>query len=139
SQSQGVGVLAVFEGTIILIRIYRHPMRRWMLEIPRGSVEPGHSLEETVRREVAEEVGGVVTGMTTHLGRSVSDTSLCNGLLDLFHAELSAIGTPQLSEGIADIVRVTPAGFEGLLLRGEMEDGHAIAAFTQARLRGLLP
>ncbi len=135
---QGVGVLAVFQETIILIRIYRHAMRRWMLEIPRGSVEPGRSLEDTVHCEVAEEIGGTVSRMT-HLGWSASDTSLCNGRLDLFHAELTEIGRPQLSEGIGDIVRVTPAEFETLLLNGGMEDGHAVAAYAKAKLRGLLP
>lgn len=135
---QGVGVLALYQGAIILVRIYRHPVRRWMLEIPRGSVEAGHSLEETVHREVAEEIGGTVTRMV-HLGRSVSDTSLCTGCLDLFYAELSEIGQPQLSEGIGDIITVTPAEFEGLLRRSEIDDGHAIAAYTHARLKGLLP
>ncbi|MDO8608266.1 MAG: NUDIX hydrolase [Phaeospirillum sp.] len=138
AQRQGVGVLPVFQGTIVLIRIYRHSMRRWMLEIPRGSVEFGRSLEQTVRSEIAEEIGGIVTAMT-HIGHSVNDSSLCDGRLDLFHAEVSEIGTPQLAEGIADIIRVTPAEFDKLLLRGEMEDGHGIAAYTQARLRGLLP
>jgi ADP-ribose pyrophosphatase len=134
---QGIGVLALLDGNIVLVRIYRHPVRRWLLEIPRGSVEPGHSLEETVHREVAEEVGGSVTRLV-HLGRSTSDTSLCTGVLDLYFAELSGVGIPQLSEGIGAIEAVSPAGFEDLLRRGEMEDGHAIAAFTQARLRRLV-
>jgi len=138
SNLKGVGILAVSAGRIALIRIFRHAMGRWLLEIPRGAVEDGDSLETTVRREVAEEIGAIVTRMVP-LGQTVSDTSLCNGLLDLYYAEIGAVGAPQLSEGIAAVHLVTPAEFEDLLRRGEMVDGHAIAAFTQARLRGLLP
>lgn len=135
--ARGVGVLALLDGRIVLVRIFRHPIRRWLLEIPRGTVEPGHTLDQTVHIEMAEEVGGSVVRLV-HLGCSNSDTSLCTGRLDLYFAELSGIGRPQLSEGIADIVQVTPSEFEDLLRDGKMEDGHAIAAFTQARLRGLV-
>lgn len=133
----GIGVLAVNAGRIVLIRIFRHSVRRWMLEIPRGAVEHGHGLEETVHKELAEEVGGTATRLV-HLGRSTSDTSLCSGRIDLYFAELSALGGPQLSEGIGGIVLVTPQEFEAMIARREIEDSHAMAAFALARLRGLI-
>lgn len=134
----GVGVLARFQGDLVLLRIYRHALGAWLLEIPRGAAEPGDDAEETARREIAEEIGGTVTHLTP-LGRSVCDTSLSNSVLDLYLAELSAIGQPQLSEAIAAIIRVSPAEFGRMVLSGEIADCHAIIAFTKARMLGLLP
>jgi len=138
AQTGGAGVLALAQGRIVLIRIWRHAAGRWLLELPRGSRESGHCLEETARREVAEEeIGGTVTRLA-HLGRSASDTSLCDGSLDLFLAELSAVGAPQLSEGISALVLLTPTEFEAAAIQGEIEDPHALAAFALARIRGLI-
>jgi len=134
----GVAVLPLFEGRIVLLRVFRHAIGRFLLEIPRGSVEVGDGLEETVLREIAEETGGRATG-AIHLGRTFCDTSLSNARLDYFLAELSGVGEPQLSEGIFDIVQVTLARFVGMVAEGGVEDAHAINAFYMARLKGLLP
>lgn len=136
--SRGVGVLPLFEGRIVLLRVFRHAIGRFLLEIPRGSVEAGDGLEETVLREIAEEAGGEVTGIA-HLGRAFCDTSLSNAGLDYFLAELSGVGEPQLSEGIFDVVQVTPARLAEMVAEGSLEDCHAINAFCMARLKGLLP
>nr|WP_148207335.1 NUDIX hydrolase [Paramagnetospirillum magneticum] len=136
--ARGVGVLPLLDGQIVLLKVYRHAIGRSLLEIPRGSVEVGDSLEDTVLREIAEETGGAVIG-TAHLGHSFCDTSLSNGGLDYFLAELSGVGEPQLSEGIVDIVQVTPARFAEMVMAGEIKDIHAVNAFSLARLRGLLP
>jgi len=42
---------------IVLIRQYRHGIRRVTLEIPGGLVEQGDSPEETARKELLEETG----------------------------------------------------------------------------------
>jgi ADP-ribose pyrophosphatase len=135
---RGVGVLPLLDGGIVLLRVFRHAVGGFVLEIPRGAVEAGQGLEETVLREVAEETGGQVVG-ATHLGNAFCDTSLSNGGLDYFLAELSGVGAPQLSEGILDILRVPVARFEAMVAAGEIKDTHAINAFCLARIRGLLP
>ncbi|WP_085372671.1 NUDIX hydrolase [Magnetospirillum sp. ME-1] len=138
TNSRGVGVLALYRGKVALVRIFRHAVGRSILEIPRGSVEPGDGMEETVHREVAEEIGGRVARMV-HLGRSLCDTSLSDGGLDLYYAELDDVGGPQPAEGITEVVMVAPETLAGMIMSGEFEDSHGIAAFLQSRLRGLLP
>jgi len=53
----GVAILPVVRGQIALLKIYRHPVKSWSWEIPRGFVESGESLLESVSRELMEETG----------------------------------------------------------------------------------
>jgi 8-oxo-dGTP pyrophosphatase MutT (NUDIX family) len=60
STNRSVGVLPVTdEGNIVVIRNYRHAVRGWGIEIPKGAVEPNESNEDAVRRELEEETGYV--------------------------------------------------------------------------------
>ena len=53
----GVAILPVVEGKIALLKIYRHPIKSWSWEIPRGFVDPGEDLQESVSRELMKETG----------------------------------------------------------------------------------
>jgi len=44
-------------GEVVLERQYRHPVRKWLLEIPAGSVDRGETVLEAARRELMEETG----------------------------------------------------------------------------------
>lgn len=48
------------QGTALMIRQYRHPTRRRLIEVPAGKVDPGETLEAAVRRELREELGAEV-------------------------------------------------------------------------------
>ena len=53
-----VGVVALDEsGSVVLIRQYRHPTGRFLVELPAGLLdEPGEKAVDAARRELAEEV-----------------------------------------------------------------------------------
>jgi ADP-ribose pyrophosphatase len=44
-------------GHVILVRQYRHSVRRELWELPAGSVDPGETAESAARRECEEEIG----------------------------------------------------------------------------------
>src|SRR6056297_1524195 len=44
-------------GEIILIKQYRYPTQKVMLELPAGKIDPGENPEESINRELAEETG----------------------------------------------------------------------------------
>ena len=46
-------------GHVILIRQYRYAVRRFLWELPAGSVDPGEEPEAAARRECHEEIGQV--------------------------------------------------------------------------------
>jgi ADP-ribose pyrophosphatase len=45
------------DGSVALVRQYRHPAGADLLELPAGSIEPGETALECAAREVREEVG----------------------------------------------------------------------------------
>ena len=45
------------DGSVVLIRQFRSPIKKWIYEIPAGKVEPSEDPLETVRRELVEEIG----------------------------------------------------------------------------------
>ncbi|RTH28708.1 NUDIX hydrolase, partial [Thermus scotoductus] len=45
------------KATALLIRQYRHPTGKFLLEIPAGKVDPGETPLEAAQRELLEEVG----------------------------------------------------------------------------------
>ena len=49
------------DGQVVLIRQYRHTLRRELWELPAGSLDPGESPETAAARECEEEIGLVPT------------------------------------------------------------------------------
>ena len=45
------------DGQVVLIRQYRHTLRRELWELPAGSLDPGESPEAAAARECEEEIG----------------------------------------------------------------------------------
>lgn len=133
----GAAALPVLGGRIVLARHFRHAVRRWLLEIPRGAVEPGQSPEDTARAEIEEEIGGRVRRIEP-LGFLYGTSNHHANGAHLFLAELESVGEPQLGEGIGSVEVYSVAEFENLLLRGEILDSFTVAAYTHARLRGLI-
>jgi ADP-ribose pyrophosphatase len=133
----GAAALPVLDGRIVLTRQFRHAVRRWCLEIPRGAIEPGETPEEAAVAEVEEEIGGEVRDIV-ELGFLNGSTNLHANGAHLFLAQLNRVGAPQIGEAIVSVEQVTVAEFERLLLASEITDSITVGAFMHARLRGLI-
>ena len=51
-------VPVLHDGSMVLIRNYRHTVSDWLWEVPAGGIEPGISADQMAQRELAEEIGG---------------------------------------------------------------------------------
>lgn len=45
------------DGKIGLIKQFRYPADQVLIEVPAGTIDPGENVEETAKRELAEEIG----------------------------------------------------------------------------------
>ena len=133
----GAAVLPLLEGRIALTRQFRHALRRWSLEIPRGAMELGESPEQAAAAEVREEIGGEIRELVP-LGLLHSATHQHANPIHIFFAHLNKVGAPQLAEGITSVEQVTVAEFERMVLASDITDGVTVSVFAHARLRGLI-
>ena len=123
-----VAVIAVDEeGDILLVRQFRKPVEKELLEIPAGGIDPGETPEDSVRREMREETGFLPRKLEK-LGGFYSSPGFCTEYLYLYLAT-DLVSSPlqaEDSEGIT-LVRVPPAQIPALLASGTICDAKSIA------------
>ncbi len=134
---QGAAVLARMNHKYLLLRQYRHPIRSWSYEIPRGFGEPGILAEQQAKNEVSEETQGEIIDLID-MGSYHSNTGLEGNKVELFFANLKSIGKPAQGEGIESYLWVSLNELEEMIATAKITDGFTIAAYTRAKLKGLL-
>jgi len=134
---QGAAVLTSMNNKFLLLHQYRHPIRSWSYEIPRGFGEPGVLAEQQAKNEVSEETQGELIDLID-LGSYHSNTGLEGNKVELFFANLKSIGKPAQDEGIESYLWVSLSELEEMIATGKITDGFTIAAYTKAKLLGLL-
>jgi len=115
------------EGNIILVKQYRKPVEKELLEIPAGGIEPGEDPLAAVRRELREEIGHLPRKVE-RLGGFYSSPGFCTEYLYLYRAtdlvpsQLHAEDTDSIS-----LVRVSISDIPGLIASGKICDAKTIA------------
>lgn len=122
------------QDNILLVRQYRKPVERELLELPAGGLEPGESPEQCALRELREETG--FTGrQVRHLGGFYSSPGFCTEYLHAFLVTdlVRSQATADSDESIA-LVRVPRQEIPHLVGRGEICDAKSLAALWLSKL-----
>ncbi len=133
----GVVMLPEMNGRLLLMHQFRHATRSWHWEIPRGFGEPGVEAENQARAEIDEEVGGEIAKIS-ELGLYFNNTGLEGNPIYLFLVEMASVGEPKLKFGVDKFLWVSVSELEKMIADGEITDGFTIAAYTRAKLKGLI-
>lgn len=116
------------DGLLLLVRQYRHPAGRALLEFPAGGLDPGEDPVTCAARELREEVG-YRAGRLTPLGGFFLAPGYDTEYQYVFLAEDL---TPETLPGDDDeVIEVTPLRIDEALAkadRGEIEDAKTLAA-----------
>jgi ADP-ribose pyrophosphatase len=125
------GVIAAIpiddDDNVLLVRQYRTPAGRDLLEIPAGGIDPGEQPEATVVRELQEEIG-YKPGKLVRLGGFFSAPGYATEYLhiylaiDLTPGRLHAEDTDEI-----ELVKVKLSEVPGLIGSGQIEDAKSIA------------
>lgn len=121
-----VAVVAVDEeGCVALVRQLREAARKWLLELPAGTAEPGEEPLATARRELREECG-LSGGEWRELAAFWTTPGFCRERMHLFAAEGVERGeaAPAEDEDL-ELVRWPVGEIEERL--GEIEDAKTLA------------
>ena len=121
------------DGNVLLVRQFRKPAESSVLEAPAGGVEAGEVSEDTVLRELQEEVGHTASRLT-HL----SSFWVAPGwATERMHAYLATGLTPSKLAADDDeniqVVRVPFARALAMIHTGEIQDAKTIASLLLAQ------
>jgi ADP-ribose pyrophosphatase len=134
---QASAILPVMSGKVLLMKQFRHPTRKWHWEVPRGFGEPNTTPEENAKKELLEEINGKVEELID-IGPYNSNTGIEGVKVQLFYGKLKSLGDINRDEGIVSCKLVPVKQIEAMIRNAEITDGFTIAAFTRAKLRGLI-
>ena len=84
--SGGVVILALLKGEVLMVRQYRHPAGRSLLELPAGKLEKNEDPAVCAARELEEETG-YRPGSVRELGRFYATPGYCSEIFYLYAAE----------------------------------------------------
>ncbi len=115
-------------GGVLLVKQWRHPAGKVLLEVPAGTLDPGEDPEETVQRELREETGHRAARIRKIGGFWVAP-GWCNEFMHAYLAtELTADPLPQDVDEDLEVIEVPLGKLAGLVRDSRIEDGKSIAA-----------
>ena len=123
------------DGTIALVRQYRHPAVRYLLEVPAGTLNRGERPEEGAARELEEELG-FVAGKLLKLTEFFVSPGFCEEKMWLYLATEMTQTEQQLEDDeLLDVVRLPLSQALEMITDGEIEDAKTIIGLMLAAPR----
>ena len=89
-----VAVLALYRDKMLVVKQYRKPLERSLVEIPAGKLDPGEEPLSAAKRELKEETGFVAGGLT-HVCSFYVSPGFSNELLHLYFTDELTAGEAQ--------------------------------------------
>lgn len=133
----GVAVLALDERDMVyLVRQYRYPVGRTVLELPAGKLDPHEDPRVAAARELSEETG-LQAGEMTDLGYILASPGFCDEALHMYFARSLTRGEIHPDEDeFLDVVTMPFSELCELVMRGEIVDAKTVA--TTLKVKTLL-
>ena len=120
------------DGTVALVRQYRHPAVRYLLEIPAGTLNRGERPEEGAARELEEELG-FVAGKLEKLTEFFVSPGFCEEKMWLYLAtEMTQTEHRLEDDELLDVVRLPLSQALEMITAGEIEDAKTIIGLMLA-------
>jgi ADP-ribose pyrophosphatase len=120
-----VGIVALKEGKVLMVRQYRYALEKETLEIPAGKIDPGEPPEDCAKRELREETG--YEGEMTFLGAFHTSPGFANEIIYLYFTQDLRWAPLQADED--EFIGVTAVPFEDALrmaYNGQIQDAKTV-------------
>jgi len=118
--------------TVALVKQYRHPAVRYLLEVPAGTLQDHERPEVGAARELEEELG-VVAGKLEKLSEFFVSPGFCEEKMWVYLAtELTETSQQLDDDELIEIVRVSLAEALEMITDGEIEDAKTIIGLMLA-------
>lgn len=123
-----VAIVAIgADDSVLLVKQFRKPVEKQLLEIPAGGIEPGEDPADCVRRELREETG-YLPRRVERLGGFYSAPGYCTEYLHLYLAtDLTPSPLQAEDTGEIEVVKVPAGQVLRLVSSGDICDAKSIA------------
>ena len=129
-------IVPVFDdGTVALVRQYRHPVVRYLLEAPAGTLADGERPETGAERELQEELG-LIAGSMEKLSEFFVSPGFCEEKMWVYLATELIQGQQRLEEDeLLEVVRLPISEALEMITSGEIQDAKTIIGLMLAAPR----
>ena len=129
-------IIPVFDdGTVVLVRQYRHPAVRYLLEVPAGTLADGERPDAGAARELQEELG-LVAARLEKLSEFFVSPGFCEEKMWVYLATELSEGKQLLDEDeVLEIVRLPIVDALEMITSGEIQDAKTIIGLMLAAPR----
>jgi len=126
-------IVPVFsDNTIALVRQYRHPAQKYLLELPAGSLEKGENPSKGAHRELEEEIGVTAEKLEKLTEFYVSPGFLAEKMHVFLATGLMEVGQKLEADELLKIERYSLAETRNIILKNEIEDAKTMIGLTLA-------
>lgn len=126
-------IVAVFpDNTVSLVRQYRHAAKKFLLELPAGSLEKGETPEECASREVIEEIGFKAGKLEKLTEFYVSPGFLDEKMFVFLATDLTEVGQNLDDDEFLEIERLSFPEVYKMIKNGEFEDAKTMLSLILA-------
>jgi ADP-ribose pyrophosphatase len=122
-------------GKIAMVRQYRYPLKKQLLELPAGKLFPNEDPQECAIRELEEETG-YKAGKVTKLTAIATTPGFCSEILHIYLAEDLTPGPHNREEGEygMETVELSLEEIEQKILAQEIYDGKTLSGILLYKL-----
>jgi ADP-ribose pyrophosphatase len=122
-------------GEVLLIKQYRHALKRYIWEIPAGTLDPAETVMNCARRELIEETGYAAEHWES-LGEITPVPAYSDERVHLFLASgLTAAGQELDADEVLAVHRLPFARALGMIGQGQIQDAKSICGLLLAEKR----
>jgi ADP-ribose pyrophosphatase len=126
---EAVVTVPVCGNQFVLLKQFRHSLRRELITFPRGFGEKNLSAVENAKKELYEETGAAVTE-TRLIGHIEPDSGMIGNSAAVIFCKVDNVNLKSGYEGIKQLLLLNEDELEELIRNGEITDGYTLAAFA---------
>ncbi|MEH0689416.1 NUDIX hydrolase [Vibrio cholerae] len=126
-------------GDIVMLNQYRPSLKKWLLELPAGTLEANEAIVDCASRELEEETGYRASEWIS-LGQVTPLAGFCDEIQYLFVAK-GLTASKRLTcddDEVIEVLTLSLRDIEQRIISGEITDAKTIACISKAKLCGYL-
>lgn len=127
------------DGKIILVKQFRYPLQKWLIEFPAGKLDDNEDPLICATRELEEETGYKAKEFVK-LGEILTAPGYCTEILHIYKATGLLPGNHNREEGELgmEILEFTTEQINKLILTGEITDAKTISGMYYLQNSGII-